>query len=184
MVRNTFAAGLQLPTMAPLSAPTPYDDEIASVDRRIGRFIGALQQKNALDHMILVITSDHGESLGEHGEATHAEFIYELTVRVLLILRSPPKLPTGEVYEAPVRIVDLMPTMLGLVGVEPSNYSQGRDLRAAFAGAAPPPTLAQYSESLHPELQYGMAPLYGLWWMSGPKSELRDLSSTTSKGSG
>ena len=157
-------------------APTPYDGEIASVDRQIGRFPQALRRKNALDNTILVFTSDHGESLGEHGEATHAVFIYESTVRVPLIVRYPRKLPAGKVYEGPVRIVDIMPTILGLVGAAPSD-SQGTDLGAAFAGSQPRPTSPQYSESLHPELEYGMAPLYGVrvgdWtYIRAPRPEL------------
>ena len=158
------------------AAPTPYDGEIASVDRQIGRFVEALRRKNVLDNTILVFTSDHGESLGEHGEATHAVFIYESTVRVPLILRYPRKLPTGKVYDGPVRSVDIMPTILGLVGAAPSK-SQGADLGAAFAGTRPPPTFPQYSESLHPELEYGMAPLYGVrvgdWtYIRAPRPEL------------
>ncbi len=160
------------------AAPTPYDGEIASVDRQIGRFVEALRQKDALDDTILVFTSDHGESLGEHGEATHAVFIYEATVHVPLIVRYPRKLPAGNIYPGPARLVDIMPTILGLLGVEPSA-TQGTDLSALFAGSAPPPTFAQYSESLHPELEYGMAPLYGVrvgdWtYIQAPRPELYD----------
>ena len=160
------------------AAPTPYDGEIASVDRQIGRFVEALRQKDALDDTIVVFTSDHGESLGEHGEATHAVFIYESTVHVPLILRYPRKLPAGKIYPGPARLVDIMPTILGLLGVEPSA-SQGTDLSGPFAGSAPPPTFAQYSESLHPELEYGMAPLYGVrvgdWtYIQAPRPELYD----------
>jgi len=160
------------------AAPTPYDGEIASVDRQIGRFVEALRQKDALDDTIVVFTSDHGESLGEHGEATHAVFIYESTVHVPLILRYPRKLPAGKIYPGPAQLVDVMPTILGLLGVEP-GVSQGTDLSAPFAGTEPPPTFARYSESLHPELEYGMAPLYGLrlgdlTYIRAPRPELYD----------
>ena len=57
-------------------APTLYDGEIASVDRQIGRFVDALKKRGSFDDTVLVFTSDHGESLGEHREATHALFIY------------------------------------------------------------------------------------------------------------
>ena len=160
------------------AAPSPYDGEIASVDRQIGRLVESLQKKNVLDDTILVFTSDHGESLGEHGEATHAVFIYESTVHVPLIVRYPRKLAAGKIYQGPVRLVDVMPTILGLLGLEPSP-TQGTDLSAPLAGTVPPPASAQYSESLHPELEYGMAPLFGIrvdqWtYIRAPRPELYD----------
>ena len=159
-------------------APTPYDGEIASVDRQIGRFVDAMEQKKALDDTILVFTSDHGESLGEHEESTHAIFIYESTVRVPLIFRYPRKLPAGKVYEASVRSVDLMPTILSLADQE-LNETQGVDLSKALAGTALPSSLPLYSESLHPELQLGMARLHGIrvdnWtYIRAPRAELYD----------
>lgn len=159
-------------------AATPYDGEIASVDRQIGRLLDALRKRGELDDTILVFTSDHGESLGEHGESTHAIFIYESTVHIPWILRFPAKVPAGTVYDGAVRSVDLMPTVLGLVGLAPGQ-SQGTDLSRALAGQAPSPSPPQYSESLYPELEYGMAPLYGLrsdeWtYIRAPRPELYD----------
>ncbi|MDH3201042.1 MAG: sulfatase-like hydrolase/transferase [Myxococcales bacterium] len=158
------------------ASPTPYDGEIASVDRQVGRLMESLRRKKILDDTVLVFTSDHGESLGEHGEATHAVFIYESTVHVPLIVRYPRKLPAGKIYPGPARLVDVMPTILGLLELEPSA-TQGTDLGAPIAGTAPPPTFTQYSESLHPELEYGMAPLFGirvgdLTYIRAPRPEL------------
>jgi tetratricopeptide (TPR) repeat protein len=129
-----------------------------------------------LDETILVFTSDHGESLGEHDESTHAIFIYESTVRVPLIFRYPRKLPAGRVYSESVRSVDLMPTILALAGETP-NHTQGTDLSKALVSATPPPALPQYSESLYPEVAFGMAPIFGLrldeWtYIRAPRPEL------------
>ena len=162
------------------ASPTLYDGEIASVDRQIGRFIDKLRDKNLLDDTILVLTSDHGESLDEHGEATHALFIYESTIRVPLIVRYPHRIPAGTVYDGAVGGVDLMPTILGLAGLKP-NQTQGADLSTAMAGAAEPPKRSPYSESIHPELEFGMAPLHGLrseqWtYIRAPRAELYDRS--------
>jgi choline-sulfatase len=162
------------------ASPTLYDGEIASVDRQIGRFIDKLSDKKVLDDTILVLTSDHGESLGEHGEATHALFIYESTIRVPLIVRYPHELPVGKVYDGAVGGVDLMPTILGLAGLKP-NDTQGVDLSKAMAGRAEPPARSPYSESIHPELEFGMAPLHGLrseqWtYIRAPRAELYDRS--------
>jgi tetratricopeptide (TPR) repeat protein len=159
-------------------SPTLYDGEIASADRQTGRLIEALKKKRVLDDTIVVFTSDHGESLGEHGEATHALFIYESTVRVPLIFRYPRKLPARKTIDASVRSVDLMPTILGLAGLEPSE-TQGVDLSKALAGAVPAPSLVSYSESLHGEHEFAMAPLHGIrsdeWtYIRAPRAELYD----------
>lgn len=162
------------------ASPTPYDGEIASVDRQIGRFIDKLREKQVLDDTILVFTSDHGESLGEHGEATHALFIYESTIRVPLIVRYPHALPAGKVYSGAVGGVDVMPTILGLAGLKP-NDTQGVDLSKAMAGTVEAPLRSPYSESMHPELEFGMVPLHGLrsdqWtYIRAPRPELYDRS--------
>lgn len=162
---------------AKLSA-TPYDGEIASVDRQIGRLVKALESNGVLDDTILVFTSDHGESLGEHREATHGMFIYESTQRVPLIFRYPRKLVAGRVYEGPARSVDIMPTILGLAEKKPAA-TQGADLSEAFASGSPSDSVVQYSESFHPELMYGMARLEGVrqgaWtYIRAPRRELYD----------
>ena len=164
------------PASAARVAPTPYDGEIAFVDQQIGRLLAALERKGSLDETIVVFTSDHGESLGEHGEETHAVFIYESTIRIPLIFRYPPKLAAGKVHAQSVRTVDLMPTILGLAGHAPAKV-QGSDLSKALAGSKPGASLPQYSESLYPELALGMAPLQGLrlddWtYIRAPRAEL------------
>ena len=162
-------------------AASPYDGEITFADQQLGRLFDALRKKDALDDTIVVFTSDHGESLGEHGESTHAIFIYESTVRVPLILRYPSKLPGGRRHSQPVRSADLVPTILGLVGLA-AKPTQGADLSAALAGEPASEPAPQYSESLHPELSFGMAPLYGIrsgdWtYIRAPRAELYNRAS-------
>jgi len=137
-----------------------------------------LEPNSVLDDTILVFTSDHGENLGEHREATHAMFIYEATQHVPLIFRYPRKLPAGLVYDGPVRSVDIMPTILNLAGKK-SGETQGADLSKAFASGAPSASPVQYSESFYPELMFGMAPLEGVrqdaWtYIRAPRPELYD----------
>lgn len=161
-------------------AATPYDAEIAGVDRAIGRILDRLRATGQLDDTLLVITADHGESLGEHGEKTHAVFLYDATLRVPLLLRYPRALPAGRVYEGPVRSIDLVPTVLGALGLPGGEETQGRDLMAALRGREAPPRLPQYSESLVAELGFGMAPLFalradGFKWIRAPRPELYDL---------
>ena len=159
-------------------AATPYDGEIASADRQIGRLVKALEPNGVLDDTILVFTSDHGENLGEHQEATHAMFIYEATQRVPLIFRYPRKLPAGRVFDGPARSVDIMPTILSLAG-KTSGETQGADLSEALAGGPSSASPVQYSESFYPELILGMAHLEGVrqdaWtYIRAPRPELYD----------
>ncbi|HRC87842.1 MAG TPA: sulfatase, partial [Thermoanaerobaculia bacterium] len=163
-----------------LLSPTPYDAEIAVLDGSVGRVLDQLEQLRALDDTLVVVTADHGESLGEHGEKTHAVFIYDATVRVPLLLRCPRLLPRGRVYPGPVRTVDLVPTILAALGLPGGSETQGIDLLPALRGDVPPPDLAQYSESLVSEVGFGMAPLYGVRhggfkWIRAPKPEVYDL---------
>jgi arylsulfatase A-like enzyme/Tfp pilus assembly protein PilF len=163
-----------------LFAPTLYDGEIGGVDRALGRILDRLRKDGTLDRTLVVVTADHGESLGEHDEKTHAVFIYDATVRVPLIFRYPRLLPAGRRYEGPVRSVDIVPTILSALKLPGGDETQGADLLAALAGRADPPKLSQYSESLLSEVGFGMAPLYGIRndgfkWIRAPRPELYDL---------
>ena len=127
-----------------------------------------------------MLTADHGESLGEHGEKTHALFVYDATVRVPLLLRYPALFPAGAVYPGPVRSIDIVPTVS-----RPSGSRAEARLRAATSSAAAarqgaPLDLPQYSESLLSELGFGMAPLHSLRqaaykYIRAPRPELYDL---------
>lgn len=168
------------PTAERLLSPTVYDAEIAVLDQAVGRVLDELRRLQALDDTLVVLTADHGESLGEHGEKTHALFIYDATVRVPLILRYPGELPAGKLYEGPVRSVDIAPTVLAALGLPGSGETQGQDLLPAFRGRVPPPDLPQYSESLLAQVDFGMAPLYGIRragykWIRAPRPEVYDL---------
>lgn len=161
-------------------AASPYDAEVTAADRGVGRLIDTLRDAGALDDTIVIVTSDHGESLGEHGEATHAIFVYDATVRVPLIVRYPRAFTAGAVYDGPVRHIDIVPTLLAMLGLPGGAETQGVDLTAPWQGKAPAPELSQYSESLLSELGFGMAPLHalrkgGFKWIRAPRPELYDL---------
>jgi arylsulfatase A-like enzyme/Tfp pilus assembly protein PilF len=160
-------------------APSSYDAEIAGVDRQIGRIVDTLKREGILENTLLIVTADHGESLGEHGEQTHAIFVYDATVHVPLILRYP-KLFSPRVYDGPVRSVDITPTVLDILGLAANKSVDGRGLLGALRGKEPAPKLAQYSESLLSEVGFGMAPLFairdgGYKYVRAPRPELYDL---------
>ena len=93
----------------------PYLAEIAFADAQIGRLLEALERRKLLDRTIVVVTADHGESLGDHGERDHGIFLYESVLRVPLIIRGPGISPRR--LADVVRLVDVMPTALDLLGV-------------------------------------------------------------------
>ncbi len=161
-------------------APTPYDGEIAGADRAVGMLLDRLRREGLLDDTLVVLTADHGESLGEHGERTHAIFVYDATIHVPLILRYPRKLPGGRTYGGPVSSVDIVPTVLAALGLPGGGETQGLDLLPALRGDVAPPARPQYVESLLSEVGFGMAPLAGVRskgfkWIRAPRPELYDL---------
>ena len=107
-------------------APTGYDAEIATADLALGDVIDALERTERLDDTIVVVTADHGEGLGEHGERTHAVFIYDSTMHVPLIVRHPGSVPAGVRIDQPTSAVDIVPTILGLPRSAAPRYARGR----------------------------------------------------------
>ena len=159
-------------------AGDPYAGEIAGVDAQIGRVLERLEALGLADETAVVVTSDHGESLGEHGERSHAYFAYESTIHVPLIVRAPGARAGARVGE-PVSVVDLAPTLLALAGLEPTPGQVGRDLSPLLSGEGTLGERALYCESLYPT-KFDCAGLRGLrrgrWkylWTAEP--ELYDL---------
>ncbi len=124
---------------APYEPPEPfasrfkgreYEGEIAFADRQLGALLDAWRAARGRDP-IVVVTSDHGEGLGEHGEPTHGLFIYDSTIRVPLVLAGP-GIPAGRVPGTLARGIDVAPTVLDLAGVEIPASVEGRSLRPAW----------------------------------------------------
>ena len=99
-------------------ADRPYDGEVAWSDELVGRLDEALARLGLREDTLLVVTSDHGEGLGEHRETLHGFFIYETTLAVPLLMRGPGVVP-GTRIESLVQSVDLFPTLVELMGLEP-----------------------------------------------------------------
>ncbi|MCP3977790.1 MAG: sulfatase-like hydrolase/transferase [bacterium] len=158
----------------------PYDGEIAFVDSQIAQLLDSLDRRGRLRRTLIVFTSDHGEGLGEHGEMTHADLIYDSTMRVPLIVASPTLFPEGRrVADRVAGGIDVVPTVLSLLGVDyDGGEVDGVGLLTADAG----PDRAIYTESLAPLLDYGWSALHGLRraddkFISAPRPEYYDLRS-------
>jgi arylsulfatase A-like enzyme/Flp pilus assembly protein TadD len=155
-----------------------YDREVAYVDSAIGRFRQVLQARGLLTDTLLVLTSDHGESLGEHGEETHGYFIYQSTLRVPLILHWPHAAGHPARIENPVSLIDVAPTVLDFLGVPKPPQFQGHSLLASAAASRTVEPL--YSESVYARDYLGCSPLLSIRlgrhkYIEAPKAELYDL---------
>lgn len=155
-----------------------YAAEVERSDAEVGRLVAAVRARWPGAGTLFVATSDHGESLGEHGEGTHSLGIYDATQRVPLIL-SGAGLPAGTVVDSVVRLVDLVPTLLALAELPPLPGLDGRDVTPLVEGTPDPGRLA-YLETLAPRLGYGWSPLLGLRsadfkYVRAPRPELYDL---------
>jgi arylsulfatase A-like enzyme/Flp pilus assembly protein TadD len=168
---------------APYQAPpeyrrgrSPYDAEVAYTDAMIGRGLDALRAAGQLDRTIVIVVGDHGEALGEHGESSHGLFAYGSTLRVPMIVSAPGIRP--HVVRTPVAHVDVVPTVLELLGMSIPSGLDGRSLLGADDGTND--SRAFYFEALDANLTRGWAPLVGVmadgWkYIDLPIPELYDL---------
>jgi arylsulfatase A-like enzyme/predicted negative regulator of RcsB-dependent stress response len=157
----------------------PYDGEIAYMDSQIGRLLDALQQTGLWGRTLIIAIGDHGESLGEHEEATHGLLIYEATQHVPLILACPGLFRGPHVVrDSVVSATDTFPTVLDLLGVRHEGRCDGKSLLSAWNDTQ----RVVYMETLHTYLAHGWAPLYGLRrhgekYILAPRPEFYDLQS-------
>ncbi|MDP9192619.1 MAG: sulfatase-like hydrolase/transferase [Acidobacteriota bacterium] len=128
----------------------PYDDEIGYADEIVGRFLTTLRAAGLYDNALIIITSDHGEGLGDHGEDEHGVFLYREAIQIPLLVKLPGNRRAGETVTAPVSLVDLAPTVLAVAGIESSVRFDGRDLIATAI-----PDRVIYSESYFARLHFG-----------------------------
>jgi choline-sulfatase len=157
-----------------------YEGEIAYVDEQIGRLRDALAGLKLLDGTIVAVVSDHGESLGEHGEPTHGVFLYQATLHVPMIIVAPGTWPAARRVATLASLTDVVPTLLELSGQGVPAGLDGRSLAPAVAGRSVPERWLPLESEFGYD-SYGWAPLVGLtdgsWkWIGAPEPELYDLS--------
>lgn len=145
-------------------AGRPYEGEVAYMDAQVGVVLQALGERGR--PALVVAVADHGESLGEHGEASHSYFIYGSTQRVPFLVSLPEGLPGGRTVDALVRLVDVAPTILDVAGLSAPDGIDGRSLLRLMVGREADEPGPAYQESYHPRIWWGAEPLLGL--RSGP----------------
>ncbi len=135
-----------------------YDGEIAYTDFALGKLFDLLGSKNLQDNTVIILTADHGESLGQHGEKTHGYFAYNATIWIPLIISYPGIKP--DKIEQPVCHTDIFPSVCDILGVKKPSHLQGLSLLPLLKGKKLPERLI-YFESLYPFYTRGWAPLRG-----------------------
>ena len=171
----------------PYSAPErysqygPYDGEVAFSDEIVGRFLDALRTRGLYDGATIMLLSDHGEGLGDHSEQEHGIFLYDESIRVPWIVKLPGSVNGGTRVAQPVQHIDLMPTVLDLVGAEPIEGLHGRSLVPLLQD--PDGSVAErgiYAEGLYSRYHFGWSELLALTgpryrYIKAPREELYDL---------
>lgn len=162
------------PEFLALAQGNPYLGEVAALDHALGELLRALDEEHGLDRLVVIVSADHGEMLGEHGERTHSVLCYERALRVPMLVRLPDAARAGERVATPVCVTDVMPTFLDALGLEVPAGLDGRSLLATD------PARGTYFESYTGYLNYGWSPISG-WvdargkYLHGSASELFDL---------
>ncbi len=156
----------------------PYDGEIATADAVVGTVIAALKRGGWYDKAIIVLLSDHGEGLGEHGEEQHGVFLYRETLQVPLLLKLPEGARAGTTVTTPAALVDIAPTLFALAGARPDVPPSFDGQNLLTLPAAPARRI--YAETFFPRLHYGWSDLASLiegrlHYIHGPAPELFDL---------
>lgn len=122
-----------------------YEGGVAEADRHVGRLLRTLSELGIADRTLVVVTSDHGEELGERGPqrlGMHGRSVYDEVIRVPLVIRYPRMADAVERVEAQVRLIDVAPTVLQLAGVRPEEQMEGRSLVPLMRGADDPERVA------------------------------------------
>ncbi len=186
--RGPFLAFLHIfEPHAPREAPEPYrsryadpyDAEVARADAIVGAFLEDLRRLKLYDRSLIIVLSDHGEGLGDHGEDLHGVLLYREAIHVPLLLKLPGARHAGRTVPAAVGLVDVFPTVAGLLHLPAMPGLPGISLMSYLEGEAPAPRRI-FSETLYPRLRMGWSDLASLadlrfHYIEGPDPELYDL---------
>jgi len=165
-----------------LFATDLYQGEISYADAALGQLLGELDAGGVAQRTVVVMTADHGEGNDEHNEATHSMLCYDGTLHVPLIVAGP-GVPAGKRVKERVGTVDIVPTVLELLGASRPADVHGRSLAALWKGSGEGEGHhVYYSETLSPRLSQGLGELRAWFdgpfkYIHGPRSELYDLRS-------
>jgi choline-sulfatase len=151
-----------------------YEGEIATADAALGELVAGLKAEGVYEGALMIVTSDHGEGLGDHGEEEHGILLYRESLHVPLLVKRPHGSGAGESVARTVGLVDVVPTVTVSLGLETPAGLGGRSL---FAPGEPAPV---YAETYYPRIHLGWSELHSLiddrfHLIDGPRPELYDV---------
>jgi choline-sulfatase len=161
--------------------PLKYDGEIATADAIVGQLLAELRRLGAYDRAIVVLLSDHGEGLGDHGEDEHGVLLYNEAIHVPLLLKLPRGQLAGSTAAAPAALTDVAPTLLGLLGLPVPAKMRGASLLGLVDRREDRRADRRvYAETFYPRLHFGWSDLASLvgrryHYIEGPDPEIYDL---------
>lgn len=155
----------------------PYDGEIAASDAILARLWERLRALELYDEALIALVSDHGEGLMDHGEMEHEVLIYRETLQVPMLFKLPGNERAGETVTAPAQIIDVLPTVLDVVGVDAPSGLQGKSVLQLTEADR---ERLVFSESVYPKIHFGWSDLASMiedryHFIDGPDPELYDL---------
>jgi choline-sulfatase len=158
----------------------PYDGEIAYADEIVGRLVRYLKSHQLYDRSTIVLLSDHGEGLGDHGEEGHGLFLYDETIHVPLIVKQAAGAGSGRRIPEIVQHIDIVPTILDLAKAPIAGNLRGRSLKTVLDGPGSLPKQAVYSEALFARYRFGWSVLTAITderyrYINAPQDELYEL---------
>jgi arylsulfatase A-like enzyme/Tfp pilus assembly protein PilF len=142
-------------------ANAPYDGCVAYVDATVGKLFAQLRAAGIYANTLIAVMSDHGESLGEHGENTHGVFLYDSTIRVPLIIKFPNAKFAEQRVSARANLADVAPTLLAALQVPIPAAMQGQSL-IPLIGVKDVPDRVSFAENEYPHRGFGWSPLESL----------------------
>jgi arylsulfatase A-like enzyme/Tfp pilus assembly protein PilF len=156
----------------------PYDADIANADAVVGRFLDYLRAEGIYDKATIILMSDHGEGLGQHGEEEHGIFLYREDIQVPLFLKLPKEAQKGSSVAAPVQLIDIYPTIAQALGNN-AEKREGRSLLDVANGKIKDERTI-YSETYYPRIHFGWNDVHSLvaganHYIQAPKPELYDI---------
>jgi arylsulfatase A-like enzyme/lipoprotein NlpI len=155
-----------------------YEGEIAAADAVVGELLDELRRLGRYDEALVLLLSDHGEGLEDHGEEGHGIFLYREALQVPLIVKLPGNLRAGAAVTAPAQLVDVAPTVLAALGRPVPEEVRGISLLSLIDGGAPERFV--YSETMYPRIHFGWSDLASViegrfHYIEAPEPELYDL---------
>ncbi len=159
-----------------------YDGEVAYTDSQLARLFAELSKRGLYDRTLIVLLSDHGESLGEHGEDEHGFFIYNSTLHVPMIFKLPRDQASPRVIPGPVATIDVAPTLLDLLRLQDPirRQFQGSSLASLILGRSAAVNRPVYAETYYPFDSFGWSPLRSITtrryhFIEAPRPEIYDF---------